>query len=585
MGKLEFRYIVGDADLRPLHNVKVKMRYSKLFGKTVKEVSNEIKLISHKLLYQAGFIRESVAGRYFFLPLGIRVRDKLVNIVEEEMDKAGAQKMITPVLHPIELWEETNRTDSVGFELMSIEDQRGGKFALGGTAEEMMVDVVRKFNVSYRDLPFNIYQFSQKFRDEKRARGGLLRVREFLMKDAYSFHANEEDFKEEYQKMWDTYTTIFERCGLETITIESDNGYIGGDYCHEFVVESEAGESRFLMTEDRSYAAHEEVAVFKNEDVNPEEEELPMEVKDAPRGPTIEDGAKLYDQPAWRQIKTIVFVTDADEKVMVSLRGDLDVNEIKLCHVLKCHNIRGATEEEVKELGSCVGFVSPLKLDIKKIGDPSLKTVKNFYTGADEHQKDTLNVNYGRDFEVDVMADVALPPSSCKTEDDKELIEGKGIEVGNIFQLGTHYSTKMARAVFTDKDGKEKPYYMGCYGIGIGRTMATIVEKFNDDKGIIWPKAVAPFQVYLISIGDVNKEAEELYEQMLSEGVDVLYDDRDERPGSKLNNADLIGIPLRIVISSRTLEKGSVEWKERNESDAKGVKLSDVVQLIKEFYK
>ena len=561
------------------------MRYSKLFGKTVKEVSGEIKLISHKLLYQAGFIRESVAGRYYFLPLGMRVRDKIVKHIEEEMDKAGAQKMITPVLHPLELWEETNRTNSVGFELMSIEDQRGAKFALGGTAEEMMVDVVRKFNVSYRDLPFNIYQFSQKFRDEKRARGGLLRVREFLMKDAYSFHSDEEDFKKEYQKMWDAYTTIFERVGLKTAVIESDNGYIGGDYCHEFVVESDAGESRFLTTEDRSYAAHEEVAVFKREDMNLDEEELPLEVKDAPRGPTIEDGVKLYNKPAWRQIKTVVFVTDADEKVMVSLRGDLDINEIKLCHALKCHNVRAATEKEIKEIGSCVGFVSPLKLKIKKIGDPSLKTVKNFYTGADEDQKDTLNVNYGRDFEVDVMADIALPPKDCKTEDGKELTEGKGIEVGNIFQLGTHYSTKMSRAVFTDNDGKEKPYYMGCYGIGVGRTMGTIVEKFNDKKGIIWPKSIAPFQVYLVSIGDVDKEAQDLYEKMLNEGIEVLYDDRDERPGRKLNDADLIGIPLRIVVSSRTLEKESVEWKERGNDDLKGVKMSDVVELIKEYYK
>jgi len=560
------------------------MRYTKLFGKTVKEVSNEIKLISHKLLYQGGFIRESVAGRYFFLPLGIRVQEKIMKIIEEEMDKTGAQKMITPVLHPLELWQETNRTESVGFELMTLADQRGAKFALGGTAEEMMVDVVRKFNISYRDLPFNIYQFSQKFRDELRARGGLLRVREFLMKDAYSFHSDEKDFKKEYKNMWDAYTRIFERMGLKTIPIESDNGYIGGDYCHEFVVESPVGESRFLMTDDRSYAAHEEVAVFKREDMNLNEKELPMEIVDAPRGPTIQDGVDLYKKPAWRQIKTIVYVTDKNEKILVSLRGDLEINEIKLGHVLKGSKFRQATPEEVIKLGSIVGFVSPLKLKLRKIGDISLKTVRNFYTGADEYQKDTLNVNYGRDFTVDVLADIALPPAECRTEDGRKLIEGKGIEVGNIFQLGTHYSDKMTRAVFTDQDGKEKPYYMGCYGIGVGRTMGTIVEVFNDEKGIIWPKFVAPYHVHLVSIGDVAKDADKLHKKFLEKGIEVLYDDRDERAGVKLNDADLIGIPLRIVISSRTLEKDSVEWKERSVKEAEDVKLKDVVKLVKEYY-
>jgi prolyl-tRNA synthetase len=563
------------------------MKYSKLVGKTVKEVSNEIKLVSHKLLYQAGFIRESVAGRYYFLPLGIRVRDKIVKIIEEEMNKTGAQKMITPVLHPIELWEETNRTNSVGFELMSVEDQRGARFALGGTAEEMMVDLIRKFNVSYKDLPFNIYQFSQKFRDELRARGGLLRVREFLMKDAYSFHATEEDFGKEYQKMWDTYSTIFSRVGLDTVAIESDNGYIGGEYCHEFIVESPVGESRYLITEDRSYAAHEEVAKFKREEINKREKPLPMKVKDAPRGPTIADGVKLYDQPAWRQIKSVVYVTDQDEKILAVIRGDLDISEIKLKNVLKCDDLRPATEDEIKELGSIVGFVSPLKVKIRKVGDISLDTVNNFYTGADKLEKDTLNVNYGRDFKVDIITDIAVPPTECKTENNKKLIEGRGIEVGNIFQLGTHYSSKMSNAVFTDKDGKGKPYYMGCYGIGIGRTMGTVVEVHNDENGIIWPKAITPYEVHLISLGNdeaVIKKADEIHETLEKAGISVLYDDRDERAGEKLNDADLIGIPLRLIISARTLEKNSVEWKERTNAESKGVGFGVLADEIKKFY-
>lgn len=575
------------------------MLYSHLFGKTVKDVSAEMKLASHRLLVQGGFIRESVAGRYYFLPLGMRVQDKIVKIIEEEMDRAGAQKMITPVLHPLELWEESNRTNSVGFELMTIVDQRGARFALGGTAEEMMVDVVRKFNVSYKDLPFNIYQFSQKFRDELRARGGLLRVREFLMKDAYSFHENEEDFKREYQSMWKTYERIFERCGLKVIAIESDNGYIGGEYCHEFVVVtvSGAGESRFLMTEDGSYAAHEEVAVFKREEMNPEEKAKKMEVAEAKRGPTIEDGVKLYGEPAtpggghaWRQIKSLVYMVpgkSGDEPVMVCLRGDLDVNEVKLKKVLNVAAVRPAKPDEIKTLGSCVGFVSPLKLKIRKIGDPSLKTVVNFYTGADEFQKDTLNVNYGRDFEVDHVADIALPPHDCVTLEGKKLIEGRGIEVGNIFQLGTHYTTRMARAVFTTREGKSAPYYMGCYGIGVGRTLATIVEAMNDEKGILWPKSVAPYQVHLVHLGKeeaTRQKAAALYESLTVAGLEVLWDDRDAGAGEKLNDADLIGIPVRLLVSTKSLEKGGVEWKERREKEGKIVEEGEVVASLKKFY-
>lgn len=563
------------------------MRLSKLFGKTVKETSQDIKLVSHKLLYQGGFIRESTAGRYYFLPLGIRVQDKIVRIIEEEMDRAGAQKMITPVLHPLELWEETNRTNSVGFELMTIADQRGAKFALGGTAEEMIVDVVRKFNLSYKDLPFNIYQFSQKFRDEKRARGGLLRVREFLMKDAYSFHRDAEDFKKEYQSMWHTYERIFSRMNLNVIPIEADNGYIGGEYCHEFVVESPVGESRFLMTKDRSYAAHEEVALFKREMMNPKEKKLLLKVQKASRGPTIQDGVKLYGEPAWRQIKTVVFVADEKETVLVSLRGDLDINEVKLKKVLNAYDLRSATPEEIKKLGSVVGFVSPFKLKLKKIGDISLKTVHNFYTGADEDQMDTLNVNYGRDFEVDVMADIALPPSEAKTESNEPLLEGRGIEVGNIFQLGTHYSTKMARAVFTDQDGQTRPYYMGCYGIGVGRTLATIVEVHHDEKGIIWPKSVTPYHVHLLNLGSDEKviqQTNELYESLLKAGIEVLYDDRDLRTGEKLNDADLIGVPIRILVSPRSLEQGGAEWKERASKESRVVPLDQLISSIKKFY-
>ena len=403
------------------------MKYSKLFGKTIKEAQHDMKVASHKLLYQAGFVRESTAGRYFFLPLGNLVRSKIISIIREEMNKSGAQEMIAPVLHPLELWKETNRANTAGFELMTIKDRRGSEFILGGTAEEMFVDVVRKFQISYRDLPFNIYQFSQKFRDELRARGGLLRVREFLMKDAYSFHKDEEDFKREYLNMWDTYSRIYKRVGLDTIVVESDNGYIGGEYCHEFVVESEAGESKFFISEDGKYAAHEDVVD------------------------------------------------------------------------------------------------------------------KNKYKG--------------------------------------KLIEKLGIEVGNIFQLGYHYSNKMANATFTGEDGSPQKYYMGCYGIGIGRTLATIVETHHDDKGIIWPDAVAPFQIYLINLNKDSFKADELYKVLQGIHRQVLYDDRkDVSAGAKFADADLIGIPVRLVISERTGDK--IEYKRRDSDKVGLITTSQLLEKI-----
>jgi len=560
------------------------MRYSKVFGKTVKDISVDIKLKSHQFLLMGGFIRESVAGRYYFLPLGMKVNDKIMKIVEEEMNKAGAQKMITPILHPIELWQETNRASSVGFELMQVKDQRGAGFALGGTAEEMMVDVVRKFNLSYKDLPFNIYQFSTKFRDEKRARGGLLRTREFVMKDAYSFHADSDDFQKEYETMAETYKTIFEKVGLKTFKIEADNGYIGGEYCHEFVVECESGESRFLLEVDGQYAAHEEVARFLREDKNIDEEMKDMKIIEADRGPTIKDGAKFYNEPSFKQIKTILYIDENKEPFLVCLRGDLEISDIKLQKVIG-KKFRIGTKEEIAELGSVYGFVSPLKLKIKKIGDTSLKTVKNFCTGADEEKKDTINVNYGRDFVVDIMGDIALAPDDALSENGKKMYSAKGIEVGNIFQLGTHYSSRMAKACFTDRDGAEKPFYMGCYGIGIGRTLATVVEMHNDEKGIIWPKSIAPFDYHLVVLGEekeVKDEAENIYQEMLKNDLDVLFDDREESIGRKLNDADLIGIPNRIIVSKRSLENKSVEFKERTSKESKLIAVSDLIKELKE---
>ncbi|OGE32199.1 proline--tRNA ligase [Candidatus Daviesbacteria bacterium RIFCSPHIGHO2_01_FULL_44_29] len=569
------------------------MKYSKLFGKTIKDTPTGATLVSHKLLYQAGFIRESTAGRYYLLPLGIRVHRKLEAIIKEEMDKAGAQQLITPVLHPLELWKETNRTTAAGFELMVIKDRNQGQFVLGGTAEEMLVDLIRKFQLSYKDLPLNLYQFSTKFRDEARARGGLLRLREFMMKDAYSFDATEADFKKEYKSMEQTYSRIFDRLDLKTLIVESDNGYIGGEYCHEFIVESDAGESKFLMTDDGKYSAHEDVAKFMRDNKNIDEEEKEMISVEAIRGTTMEDGVKLHGLPMWQQIKDLMMVDDQGRMILGVIRGDYDVNEVKLAHLAKAYTLRHATAEEIQKLGSEPGFISPVGIKQKAkangvellvIGDSSLRTIKNAYTGDNAKHKDLMNVNIDRDYSLDVEGDIALAKAGYSSLDGLALIEKKGIEVGNIFQLGYHYSSRMKDATFADEKGEKKPYYMGCYGIGIARTLATLVEIFNDDKGIIWPEAVAPFKVHLLGLDLEDKaiasSAQKTYELLQVEGIEVLFDDREEvRAGAKFADADLIGIPYRVVISKRSGEK--LEVKRRDSSDTAFMTLPELINKLR----
>lgn len=560
------------------------MRYSKLFGKTQKGTPKDIALISHKLLHQAGFVRESTAGRYFMLPLGQRVANKITSIIREEMDNAEGQEMLSPVLHPLELWKETNRTNEAGFELMKIIDRRGAEFALGGTAEEMFVDVVRKFNLSYRDLPINIYQFSLKFRDELRARGGLLRVREFVMKDAYSFHTDENDFKNEYQNMTNTYYKIFNRMGLKTNKVLADNGYIGGEYCHEFVVDSEIGESKYFISEDGSYIAHEDVAKFKRDDINTGEKEKSFEIISQPEWvQTMEDNEKHYKLPKSRFLKNVVYKNRATKEIIIAvIRGDLEVNKTKLEHALDAvGQLEDATEEDLTKLGTKTGYVHSWgHKGARYIGDISLTTVKNFIGGQKEKATDSTNVNYERDFKCEVLADIALAKEGYLIENgNQKLIEKKGIEVGNIFQLGFHYSSKMKDAFYVDKDGTNKKFYMGCYGIGIGRTLATVVELHHDEKGIIWPENVAPFKYHMIGIGledeKIKTKAEEIYKTLVEKGLEILYDDRtDVSAGEKFADADLIGCPFRLVISAKTGEK--VELKERKEKESRLVEIGDI---------
>lgn len=552
------------------------MRYSKIFGKTEKQAPRDYRVASHQLLYRGGFIRESTAGRYYFLPLGQRVADKIMGIIEEEMDAAGAQKMITPVLHPLELWQETNRTKTTGFELMKIKDRRGAEFALGGTAEEMFVDLVRRFKLSYKDLPLNLYQFSTKFRDELRARGGLLRVREFVMKDAYSFDRDETEFKKVYALMAKTYTRIFERLGLKTSLVEADNGYIGGEYCHEFVTETPAGESKYFTA--GSYSAHEEVAKFKLETLNPQETAKELKIVNQPKWvQTMEDNIKHYGEPLWRYLKNVVYKNRVTGELWIAnIRGDLEVNPVKLGHVVGAAGLlEPATDADLAKIGTKHGYVHSWgHKGVKYAADLSLKTVRNFIGGQKEDRTDSLNVNYGRDFKADVEGDIALAKAGYTAENGQKLVEKKGSEVGNIFQLGYHYTNLMKGAEFTDQDGQPKKYYMGCYGIGIGRSLQTIVEVHLDERGIIWPESVAPFAVHLINL---QTDGEKVYEALLKAGVEILWDDREDvSAGVKFADADLIGIPVRLVISPKTKDK--IEWKERNKPRIELLTVNEIVQ-------
>ncbi len=559
------------------------MRYSQLFGKTLRTPPRDAVNASHKLLYQAGFIRESTAGRYYFLPLGWRVHERIKQVIKEEMDATGAQEMLAPVLHPLQLWKETNRTATTGFELMKVKDRSKAEFALGGTAEEMFVDLVRKMQLSYKDLPFNIYQFSTKFRDELRARGGLLRVREFVMKDAYSFDKNEEEFKKTYEQMAKTYAKIFARLGLKTVKVASDNGYIGGEYCHEFVVESDIGETTFLTTSDGKYAAHIDIAQFikYKEKIH----ELPQPRKDVLGKGIIgvAELAKYLSIPVEKTTKTILFETETGQVVAAAVNGIYDINETKLKNILKCAQLKLARPEVVRKVtGAEVGYAGILNLpsNVKVIMDESLKDRTNFECGANKTDYHSININFDRDLpKPEKFYDITLAKAGYLSLDGQKLIEKKGIEVGNIFQLGYHYTRLMKGANFIDEDGKEKPYYMGCYGIGIGRTMAAIVEKYHDQKGIVWQENIAPYQAHLISLTGAEEKTLQVYEKLKQAGVEVLWDDREVSAGVKFSDYDLIGIPVRVVISPKTGDK--IEMKKRSDKVVSLLNLTEFISNLK----
>jgi len=562
------------------------MRLSKLFGKTQREVPAEADTASHQLMLRAGMIRQLTAGVYSYLPLAVRALRKIEDIIRDEMNKAGGQEVSLPVLQPIELWQKTGRDAAFGKGLFTLSDRRQRQLVLGPTHEEVITELVSHNTQSYRDLPLMLYQIQTKFRDEPRPRGGLVRVREFTMKDLYSFDTDEEGLSESYQKMLSAYGNIYNRCRLPAMLVEADSGAIGGKDSHEFMVISDMGEDEIIYCDNCNCAANAEKAKSiksKAENGAP----LPIEEVATPGYCTIEEVSDFLNIPRSCTLKAVFYVTDG-ELVFVVIRGDIEVNEVKLKNALNCTELRLATEDEVIKAGIVAGSASPVGLKgIKVVADDSVTSGANFVAGANKADTHLRNVNYPRDFKADIVTDISLARAgeTCPGCGGKLLSE-QGIEIGHIFKLGTFLSNKLG-AFFIDTEGNSRPIIMGCYGIGIGRLMAAIIELHHDDKGIIWPLSIAPYITYLCPLFMENEEvkhkAENLYAELEAQGFEVLYDDRDESTGVKFNDADLLGIPLRVTISPRSLGKDCIELKWRGEKKAELVPLKEAVKKIGEL--
>lgn len=572
------------------------MRFSKLFGKTLRQAPAEAESISHRLLLRSGMIAQIAAGIYSYLPLGWRVLKKIERIIREEIDKAGGQELMLPVLQPFELWQQSGRDVSFGQALFTLTDRKEHKLALGPTHEEVVAELAHRYVQSYRDLPLLLYQIQTKFRDEPRPRGGLLRVREFIMKDLYSFDVDEAGLDESYEKMSQAYKNIYARLGLPALMVEADSGAIGGKESHEFMIITGTGEDEIIYCSNCGYAANTEKAQFAKVVIasrSPEQSEgaakqfLPLEEIATPGCKTIEEVASFLGVLTNQTFKAVFYSADG-EFVFVVIRGDLKVNETKLRNILKCSELRLATEGEVSEASIVAGFASPIGIkDVKIVADDSITLGANFIAGANKAGYHFKNANYPRDFQVDLIGDIALAHSGDNCPKcDSMLSSARGIEVGHIFKLGTFISEKM-EAFFLDQEGVSKPIVMGSYGIGLGRLLAAIVEQSHDDKGIIWPLSIAPYQVYLCPLYLDNTEvaplAEKVYQELGKTGVEVLFDDRDESPGVKFNDADLLGIPLRLTLSPRTLKSQSIEVKWRAGKETQLLPLGSVAAKVRKL--
>ncbi len=562
------------------------MRYSKFFLPTLKEDPADAEVISHKLMVRAGMIRKLAAGIYNYLPLGLRSIKKVEKIVREEMNRAGAIELLMPFVLPAELWKESGRWDKYGKELLRFKDRAEREFCLGPTHEEIITDIVRKEVRSYKQLPLTLYQIQTKFRDEIRPRFGVMRAREFIMKDAYSFDADDEGADKSYWAIYNAYNRIFERCGLEFRAVLADTGNIGGNFSHEFMVLAPTGEDVIMSCNRCDYAANLELAeIGENDGDRSTEEEKTIQEVYTPNLKTVDQVASFLKAEPGRLIKTMII--DADGKPVAALvRGNHELSLTKLKKAIGADTVQLGSESTIVDVtGGPLGFSGPVGIKIKIVADRSIKNIKNAVTGANKRDYHLINVNPSRDFHVDQFADIRVASDGdlCPRCNDGVLRSSRGIEVGHVFKLGTKYSEAMS-ATFVDQNGKERFFIMGCYGIGIGRTVAAAIEQNYDENGVVLPISLAPYEVIVLPLnmkdGNVKSVSEDVYKRLLAIGAEVIIDDREESAGVKFKDADLIGIPIHVVIGQKVLREGAVEIKLRKGGVSKKINVEDVEKEI-----
>ncbi|KUP08697.1 prolyl-tRNA synthetase [Bacillus coahuilensis m2-6] len=560
------------------------MKQSMTFIPTLRETPADAEIKSHQLLLRAGFMKQNTSGIYSFLPLGKRVLAKVEQIIREEMENAGVVEMFMPALQQAELWQESGRWYTYGSELMRMKDRHGREFALGATHEEVITSLLRDDVKSYKKLPLSLYQIQTKYRDEARPRFGLLRGREFIMKDAYSFHASKESLDETYDRIFQAYSNIFERCGLNYRAVIADSGAMGGKDTHEFMVLSEVGEDTIAYSDTSSYAANIEMAPVVTQYEMSSEEQLSIEKIATPGQKTIEEVRQYLSVDSTRVIKSLLFKVD-DEFVLVLARGDHEINDIKVKNVLGASVVEMAAPNEVKEIMKCsIGSIGPVDTNVKVIADHAVKYIVNGIAGANEEDVHYKNVNIDRDAKVERYEDLRFILEGDPSPDGKGVIKfAKGIEVGHVFKLGTRYSEAM-NATVLDENGKAKHMIMGCYGIGVSRTLAAVAEQYNDENGLLWPENLAPYQVHIVPVNMKNDEQKnaKIYTTSLKTKGEVLLDDRIERAGVKFNDSDLIGIPVRVTVGKQASE-GIVECKDRRTGESKDVSIEELSSYINQL--
>jgi prolyl-tRNA synthetase len=562
------------------------LRLAQLFGRRLREAPADAELTYQQLLVRGGYIQQLSAGIYMYLPLGWRVHQKLEQIVREEMNRAGGQELRMPALQPLELWETSGRREKYGHGLFTLLDRRERGYALGPTHEEVFVEAYKQNIQSYRDLPQLIYQIQNKFRDELRPRGGLLRLREFTMKDLYSFDESWEGLDRSYQAIYDAYVRVFQRAGVPVVPVQADSGTMGGKDSQEFIYVTEVGEDAIVLCPNCGYSANTEKAVF-DKGRPPDEEPRQVEEVETPGIKTISALAKFLGVPESRTAKAVFYIAD-NRPVFVVIRGDLEVNDVKLLNALGAVEVRPMTDDEVADNGLVAGSASPIGQSITVVADDSVVDAPNLVAGANKVDRHLINTNYSRDWTASVTADIALANAGHVCVNCGSGLElRRGLEMGHVFKLGTVYAEKMG-ATFLAADGSEKPAVMGSYGIGIDRLIAAVVEANHDEQGVIWPRTLAPYDVHVVLLNpgeaSVREIGERLYDELIESGLETIFDDRDESPGIKFNDADLIGLPLRVTVSSRTAQQDAVELKARAEAEVRLVPLGSAVGEIRSFF-